>query len=48
MALAERLGVGADPARVNRAAAGGAVTDGLGGAAMSAMAVPLRRRRDEG
>jgi 3-hydroxyisobutyrate dehydrogenase-like beta-hydroxyacid dehydrogenase len=48
VALAERLGVAVDQARANRAAVGDAVTGGMGGADMSAMAVHLRRRRDEG
>ena len=48
LALAERLGVTVDQARANRAAAADAVVGGLGGADMSAMAVHLRRRRDEG
>ena len=48
IALADRVGVPVDQARANRAAAGDAVTDGLGGADMSAMAVHLRHRRGEG
>jgi 3-hydroxyisobutyrate dehydrogenase-like beta-hydroxyacid dehydrogenase len=48
IALADRVGAPTDQARANRAAVGDAVTDGMGEADMSALAVHLRQRRDEG